>query len=164
MFGRDSGVDLSLFVAGFVRALTNAQQALPKSRRELIRKHFKQDEATGIFWPRFSVFALNESQRIAVPNYCISRTNSMGIDSAVITCSARIVSVKKEEIDCEFSDEQNRVKFMVKPASPDQKNTFQITMNFSKREDIEAENQLYQALDGLVEVFTEEDPPEKSYT
>ena len=157
MFGRGSGVDLASFVSGFVRALTTAQQALPKYRREQIQKHFNQDEKTGVFTPKMSVFRLNDQQSVSVPTFCMARTNTIGIESAEIECSARVVHVYEEEIDCEYSDEKNRVKFHVKPSTPNDKNTFTIKINFEKRTDDEAENLLYQNLNSLIEVYTHED-------
>ena len=157
MFGRKSGVDLASFVSGIVRALTKGQQALPKARREQIHKHFTRDDETGEYSPVMSVFRLNDSQAVSVPNFCMSRTNTIGIESATVVCSARIVDVENEDIDCDFSDEKTRVKFHVKPSNPDDKNSFQITINFLKRTDDEAENLLYQSLDNLIEVYECED-------
>ncbi len=145
------GIDLATFVGGIVRALTKGQQALPKSRREQLEKHFTKDDA-GIYHPIVSVFQINEQQQVTVPNYALSRVNNIGIDSAVIRCSAKIVEVDHQEIDCELSDADHQVIYHVRPACNGSDRSFEIEINFSKKEDCEAENRLSEYLNGLVEI------------
>lgn len=150
MIGKKKGIDLATFVGGIVRALTKAQQALPKSRREQIEKHFEKNE-DGHYVPKMMTFQLNESQTISVPNYSFSRVNNIGIDSAVVKCCARIVEIEDEEIECELADHNSIATYFVRPCTPLNK-SFEIDIKFSKRTDIEAQNQLYQVLDAMVEV------------
>ena len=97
------GIDLATFVSGLVRALTTAQQALPAARMDQIKKHFKQDDQTGVYHPVCKVFQVSDTQQVTMPNFCLSRVNQIGIDSALIRCSAKIVDVDHSELECELS-------------------------------------------------------------
>ena len=95
MFGNGDGkkgVDLASFVGGIVRALTKGQQALPKARREQITKHFEYDDTENLYRPKTLDFEISAGQVVKVPTFSLARVNNIGIDSAVISCSARIVS------------------------------------------------------------------------
>ena len=151
MFGKKGGIDLATFVSGIVRALTKGQQALVKARREQISKHFTQDEKTGIYHPNLMTFQVGEGQIISVPKYVLSRVNNIGLDSAIVRCSAKLVDIEESEIDCELTDHDSQVKYFVKPSSPKNK-TFEIEMKFSKKQDCEADERLTEGLLGLVEV------------
>lgn len=109
------GIDLASFVSGLVRALTKGQQALPLARMEQIKKHFDQDDQ-GIYHPKIKTFQLNEKQQVSVPTYSLAAVNAIGIESAMIKCSAKIVEVEQDEIDCDLSDESKRVRYCVTPS------------------------------------------------
>ena len=151
MFSKKGGIDLATFVSGIVRALTKGQQALPKARREQIEKHFDKDPETGLYKPKMMVSELCRYQVVNVPSYSLARVNNIGIEAAIIKCSARIVDVDQEEIDCELADHTHQVKYFVKPATPNNK-SFEIEIKFSKKQDCEAESKLAEYQDGLVEV------------
>ena len=119
MFGNSEGkkgVDLASFVGGIVRALTKGQQALPKARREQISKHFDYDEAKNLHRPKTLDFEISAGQVVKVPTFSLARVNNIGIDSAVVSCAARIVSVEDSELNCELADHNSLVKYEVIPA------------------------------------------------
>ena len=146
----NGGVDLATFVGGIVRALTKGQQALVKSRKDLIDKHFTSDN-NGIYHPNMMKFKVGEHQIINMPTYVLSRVNNIGLDSALIRCSATLVDIKKESVNCELTDHDSQVKYFVKPASKSNK-TFEIEMKFSRKQSCEADERLSEGLLGLVEV------------
>ncbi len=150
MFGKKGGIDLATFVGGIVRALTKGQQALAKSRMENITKHFEKD-AEGIYQPNLMTFQVGKGQVLSVPKYVLSRVNNIGLDSAIVRCSAKLVDIEASDIECELSDHDSEVKYFVKPAGPSNK-TFEIEMKFSKKQDCEADERLTEGLLGLVEV------------
>ena len=147
---KKGGVDLASFVGGLVRALTKAQQALPRSRREQIEKHFDKDD-NGIYHPKMTTFQLNDHQQVSVPNYSLSRVNNIGIESAIIRGCARIVDIEDNEMNCELTDHSHLATYYVKAAGPMSK-SFEIEIKFAKKLDCESENRLAESLDGLVEV------------
>ncbi len=147
---KNRGIDLATFVGGLVRALTKGQQALPKARREQIEKHFDKN-ADGQYVPKMLDFKLNESQQVSVPSYCLSRVNNIGIDSAIIKCSAKLVDIEQKQIDCELSDHTHQVKYYVQPANRFN-STFDIEIKFNKRMDSEPDQKLTEFLIGLIEV------------
>lgn len=147
------GVDLASFVGGIVRALTKGQQALPNARREQIEKHFDYDESEKVYRPKTFDFEISEGQRVKVPTFVLARVNNIGIDSAVISCAARIVDVADTELNCELTDHNSLVKYEVIPARSGRGN-FEIKIKFEKKLDCEAENKLAEFLQGLVEVET----------
>ena len=152
MFKKSNGVDLATFVGGIVRALTKGQQALVKSRREQITKHFTEKD--GKLIPNVKLFQFGEGQVLPVPTYSLSRVNNIGIDSALIKCSAKIVDIEKHDINCDITDHNQGVKYIVMPSSGKGGDNFEIEIKFSKRMDCEAEEQLIQNLNGLIEVET----------
>ena len=153
MFKRRATMDLATFVSGIVRALTKGQQALPRARMEQIEKHFERETETGFYKPKTTDFKISEKQALSIPNYCSSRTNNIGIDSAIIRCSARIVDVEQTDLNCPLTDHKSEVKYCVVPSTPDKK-SFEIEIKFSKKSDCEAENKLTEILNGLIEVET----------
>ena len=156
MFGNgDSkkGVDLASFVGGIVRALTKAQQALPKSRIEQIEKHFDYDEAENLYRPKMLDFKITKNQLVKMPTFSLARVNNIGICDAVVSCSARIVSVEDVPTDCEITDQKSLVKYEVIPARSGRGN-FDIKIRFEKKTDCEAEEKLNEFLQGLVEIET----------
>ena len=145
MFGKkDQGVDLAAFVGGIVRALTKAQQALPYARMKQIEKHFDKDEE-GVYHPKMIPVQVNEHEVVNVPQYALAKVNNIGIETAIIKCSAKIVAVENEEIDCELTDTKSRVRYYVKPSDPLNK-SFEIEIKFSKRTDCEAEELLMEKI------------------
>ena len=156
MFGNGDGkkgVDLASFVGGIVRALTKGQQALPKARREQITKHFEYDDTEKLYRPKTLDFEISAGQVVKVPTFSLARVNNIGIDSAVISCSARIVSVEDSELNCELADHTSLVKYEVIPARSGRGN-FDIKIRFEKKTDCEAEEKLNEFLQGLVEIET----------
>lgn len=151
--GKKSGIDLATFVAGIVRALTKGQQALVRARQEQIAKHF--EEKDGMLVPRIKRFYLGNGQVLPVPAYCLSRVNSIGIESASITCAARLVEFDVEDVDCDITDHDQQVRYIVSPAKNGH-GDFEIDIRFSRRTNCEAEDRLNEYLTGLMD-STEED-------
>lgn len=150
-------MDLASFVGGIVRALTKAQQALPKARREQITKHFDYDEEQKTYRPKTMDFEISKGQRVQVPTFVLARVNNIGIDSAVVSCSARIVNVEDVPLDCELSDHDSLVKYEVTPSRSGRGN-FEIKIRFEKKTDCEAEEKLAEFLQGLIEVEAVSEP------
>ena len=149
-FIKKKAVDLASFVSGIVRALTVGQQALPKARSEQISQHFKKD-SDGRYIPIKQTFEIDENTEVEIPTYCLSRINHIGIESAKIMVSAKIVEVDEEEYDCDLSCHNTEVRFAVKPAQKDNK-SFEIEIHFSKNQTCEADLKLLEFLDNTVEV------------
>lgn len=150
MFGEKRGIDLASFVGGIVRALTKGQQSLVKARREQISKHFEEND-DGVMVPKVKKFKVGEDQILPVPTFCFSRVNSIGIDAAKITCSAKLVEFKKEDMECELADHDQQVKYIVVPAK-NGRGDFEIDIKFGRKTDCEAEDRLNEYLTGLMEV------------
>ena len=149
-----SAMDLATFVGGIVRALTTGQQALPRARMEQIEKHFTKED-DGLYHPKTTDFKVGDSQTLSVPNYSLAEVNNIGIDSAIIRCSARIVEVEQSDINCEITSHDKQVKYCVVPSSNGNggKN-FEIEIRFSRRTENEAASRILENLNGLIELET----------
>lgn len=158
---KKKGIDLATFVGGIVRALTKAQQALPHARREQISKHFEQDENSGHYKPKILTFEVSPDQVVKIPTYSLARVNNIGIDSAIISCSARIIHVEQNQLNCDITDHDSEAVYSVVP-SRNGRGNFEIKIRFEKKLDCEAENKLAEFLQGTVEVETETEEKETS--
>ena len=149
---RKRGVSLSQFVRGTVKGLTDGQQAIPHAREEFLECHMETVEVDGehLYRPKTITIELLEGRRITVPTYTLAQVNTIGIDSASVTCSARIVDLKQAEKCGEMTCGEHHAVFEVMPSSGG-KNSFEMTINFQQRDPSESEARLIESLNSLVE-------------
>ena len=91
-FKRRRGISLTSFVRGIVKALTDAQQAIPHSREDHLRHHMTVDKE-GVLTPKMFTVNMEDGRRINIPTYNFASVNTIGISSATIKCAARIVDL-----------------------------------------------------------------------
>lgn len=145
------GVSLSEFVRGIVKALTDAQQAIPYAREEHLNQHMEENIKSGeIFYtPKTIKVDVGENRRIEVPTYNLSQTNTIGIDSACIRCTARIIDMETVQKSGDMSCGEQYAVFSVSPGLQG-KNSFEMEIKFQQREPSESESRLIEALDSVV--------------
>ena len=147
------GVSLSQFVRGMVKSLTDGQQAIPHAREEFLKCHMEQSEDDdGILYkPKLVTVAIDEHRRINLPTYTLAQVNCIGISSATVRCSARIVDMKESESCGEMNCGEHHAVFDVQPAGSGARNCFELTINFEQRDAPESEARLINALETLIE-------------
>ncbi len=151
------GVNLEEFVRGIVKALTGGQQAIPQAREEFLHCHMEEVERDGetVHKPKtFTVqVADNPARYVTVPTYTMSQVNTIGISSAKIRCSARIVDMETEtkngHVAGHMSCGDRHAVFNVHP-SQGSKNSFEMELEFHQREPSESESRLIESLDSVV--------------
>lgn len=151
LFGNKRGMTLSSFVRGVVRALTDGQQAIPHSREDHLKHHMELGE-DDIYRPKMVDIELPEGQRISLPKYSLMQVNTLGIHSATVSCSCRIVDIGiADKTSGEMSYGDKHALFYVQPSGSGKRDTFEMKINFTQREPSESENKLIESLDRLVE-------------
>ena len=146
------GVSLSQFVRGIVKALTDGQQAIPHAREEHLECHMKREtgeDGQEVYKPKTVTVEISEGHRITVPTYTLAQVNTIGISSAKITCSARIVGMEMAEQSGEMNCGECHAVFNVHP-SLGSKNSFEMVIEFEQREPSESESRLIESLDSMV--------------
>ena len=151
-FFKKSGVSLSQFVRGIVKALTDGQQAIPHSREEQLNCHMEKtvaEDGSEIFKPKMISVLLEDGRMIRVPRYTLAQVNTIGIHSARVRCSARIVDMERAS-DCgSMTCGEHHAIFTVNPTL-DGKASFEIEIEFQQREPSESESRMMESLDSLV--------------
>ena len=141
-------MSLSALVRGVVKALCDAQQAIPHAREEHLHCHMEQEE-NGSYTPKTITVNVDDDRRVVVPTYTLSSVNTIGIESATIKCSARIVDMTTAEKCGEMTCGENHAVFEVHP-SQGGKSSFEMEIKFQQREPSESESRLVESLDSMV--------------
>lgn len=147
-FRRGKGITLNAFIRGIVRALTDAQQAMPDAREDHLKKHMKQAD-NGTYTPETFTVNIAEGQQVTVPTYAMAQTNVIGIHKARVNCSARIVDLSNDDKKGEMSHGDCCAIFEV-DAALDKRNCFNLEIEFIQRNHSESEHRLLEALDSMV--------------
>ena len=156
------GPSLSEFVRGIVQALTDGQQAIAHSREQHLKHHMDEGD-DDVFRPKMIDIELSEGRRISVPEYSMMQVNTIGIHSAKVSCSCRIVDIRSgddpgdkpqdgqpvKEKSGKMSIGDKHATFIVQPSSGG-RNSFELQINFMQRDPSESENRLVESLDSLV--------------
>ena len=145
------GVTLSELVRGVVKALTDGQQAIPHAREEHLNQHMEEitEDGKTIYKPKTITVEVDQNRRVTVPTYNLAQTNTIGIDSARIKCSARIVDIENAQKCGTMACGDRYAVFKVFPGLQG-KNSFEMEINFQQKEPSEAESRLIEALDSVV--------------
>ena len=141
MFGRKSGVLLSEFVRGVVKALTDAQQALPDARRERFSEHMTET-GENEYEANFHTVKISDDESIRLATYSLDQVNTIGITEAEIDCCCKITGMDKET---------GHAIFHVQPTNRG-RDTFEMRLKFASREPSETEMHLIEALDRISDV------------
>ena len=149
------GVTLSQFVRGIVKALTDGQQAIPHARDEILRHHMDEGD-DGLFRPKSHTIEVQPGQKIVIPTYSFSQVNTIGIRSAKLQCSARIVGMETETHEGKCSVGDTLATFTVCHSNGG-KDSFNMVIEFEQRDPSETEMHLIEALDRLAVVESETD-------
>ena len=145
------GVYLSQLVQGIVKALTDGQQAIPHAREEFLRCHMEEIEHDGqtLFKPKTITVEVAEGRRVTVPTYTLAQVNTIGISSARIKCSARIVDMETAEKGGSMTCGDGHAVFTVHPSAGG-RSSFEMIIEFQQREPSESESRLIESLDSVV--------------
>ena len=148
-FKRRRGISLTSFVRGIVKALTDAQQAIPHSREDHLRHHMTVDKE-GVLTPKMFTVNMEDGRRINIPTYNFASVNTIGISSATIKCAARIVDLDQTDEVGDMTVGKHHAIFTVQAGNT--KNTFEIEIAFQEKEPSEAGARLMESLDSMIDV------------
>ena len=139
-----SGVPLAGFIRGIVKALCDAQQAIPHTRDEVLHCHMDTDE-NGVMHPHTVPVEVSPGNVMNVPTYALSQVNTIGITRAHIRCHARIADLTECDECGTLSCGNSHIKFKVNPAYEGRK-SFELELTFEARDPVETEALLVEAL------------------
>ena len=141
-----SGVPLSAFIRGLVKALCDGQQAIPHAREEQLECHMTR-HPDGHLIPDVIEVKLHDETLLRVPAYSFSQVNTIGIKAARITCSAQVSDLHECDQCGQMNCGDSQVRFRVNPVAHGGRKSFEIEIDFERREPTEAEQRLVEALD-----------------
>ena len=140
-----SKVSLTAFVRGIVRSLCRAQEGIVAERQASLDSHMEK-QPDGSLKPKTIKVHLDENRTLDVPTFSLSQTNAIGIDAAIIECSAKIVKVEKDEMKGEITTGNEVAMFEVVPSGEDCNKNFKIKMRFKQKDNPESEELILEHL------------------